>query len=134
MAFTIFYDGNCPLCVKEINLLKKRNAEGKLEFEDIYKSDFRMKFPDLDWHSLNERIHAIDEYGKVYRGLDVTHKAWSLVGVGWLYAPLRWPIIRLVADAGYKIFARHRYRISYLLTGKKRTDVYGQSPCERKLR
>ena len=77
---------------------------------------------------------AIDENGNVFTGLDVTHKAWSLVGVGWLYAPLRWPVISTIADIGYKIFAKHRYQISYLLTGKKRSEDDCQTNCERKLR
>ena len=69
---------------------------------------------------------AADEINKKYPGqafayrLDVTHEAWKAVGVGWLYAPLRWPLIRHVADAFYNVFAKHRYTISYLLTGKKR--------------
>jgi len=37
-----------------------------------------------------------------------------------LYAPLRWPLIRHVADYAYSLFARHRYSISYWLTGQKR--------------
>lgn len=57
------------------------------------------------------------------------------MGVGWLYAPLRWPGIRIIADWGYLKFAKHRYTISYLLTGKKRTcdrcvpgDIQQESP------
>lgn len=134
MAFTIFFDGNCPLCLKEINQLKKRDVEGKLGFEDINAIGFAARYPDLDWQALNDRIHAIDEQGQVLTGLDVTHRAWSLVGVGWLYAPLRWPIIRVVADGAYKLFARHRYRISFLLTGQRRVATDCQSACEKKLR
>jgi predicted DCC family thiol-disulfide oxidoreductase YuxK len=33
---------------------------------------------------------------------------------------LRWPIISWFADRAYNFFARHRYTISYLLTGQKR--------------
>jgi len=134
MAFTIFYDGNCPLCAKEIKMLKNRNADGNLAFEDIYAHDFSTKYPELDWQALNDKIHGVDENGNIFIGLDVTHKAWSLVGVGWLYAPLRWPLIKVVADAGYRFFARHRHRISYLLTGKKRVEGDCQTHCENKLK
>nr|WP_136252641.1 DUF393 domain-containing protein [Ningiella ruwaisensis] len=123
MAFTIFYDGLCPLCDIEMRHLKKRNTEGKLRFEDITADDFSKRYPHLDWDALNNRIHGMEEDGELIVGLDVTHRAWSLVGYGWLYAPLRWPIIRHVADKFYLVFAKHRYKISYYLTGKKRCET-----------
>ncbi len=122
MALTLFFDGQCPLCEKEISHLKKRNYNDVIAFVDINAAEFSQTYPDMDWDALNERIHAIDESGEVYIGLDATHKAWSLVGFPWLYASLRWPIIRFFADKAYLLFARNRYKISYWLTGKERCD------------
>jgi predicted DCC family thiol-disulfide oxidoreductase YuxK len=123
MAFTIFYDGQCPLCEIEMKHLKKRNTQGKLSFVDIMDSDFATKYPDLDWHALNERIHGMTEDGTMLVGLDATHRAWSEVGHSWLYAPLRWPVIKFFADKLYLLFAKNRYKVSYLLTGKKRCET-----------
>ncbi len=103
--------------------LKKRNHNGQLAFVDITSDDFAERFPNLDWNALNERIHGMQEDGTMLIGLDVTHKAWSLVGYKWLYAVLRWPIIRIVADRAYLLFAKHRNTISYYLTGKKRCET-----------
>lgn len=128
MAFTIFYDGHCPLCQKEMVLLKKRNTEGKLAFVDIMQDNFSQRYPELDWQTLHDRIHGMQEDGSMLIGLDATHRAWQLLGKGWLYAPLRWPFIRFFADKGYLFFAKHRHRISYWLTGQKR----GPSACESK--
>ncbi|MBF7074991.1 DUF393 domain-containing protein [Glaciecola sp. MH2013] len=122
MAFTLFYDGLCPLCEKEISHLKKRDLKGLIAFEDISLPDFQQRFPHLDVNDLEAMIHGQLEDGSMITGLDVTHKAWSLVGVGWLYAPLRWPVIRWFADKGYLFFAKHRHSISYYLTGKRRCD------------
>jgi predicted DCC family thiol-disulfide oxidoreductase YuxK len=123
MAFTIFYDGQCPLCEIEMKHLKKRNTQGKLSFVDIMDSDFATQYPDLDWHALNERIHGMTEDGTMLIGLDATHRAWSEVGHSWLYAPLRWPVIKFFADKLYLLFAKNRYKVSYLLTGKKRCET-----------
>lgn len=123
MTLTVFYDGTCPLCAFEINHLKKQDKASCLNFEDIMVRDFQQRFPNLNWQALNERIHAIDSNGKVFIGLDATYEAWRLVGRGWLYAPTRWPVIRLFADKLYLMFARHRYRISYWLTGKTRSPI-----------
>lgn len=130
MAFTIFYDGLCPLCDKEMSQLKKYNTAQQLQFVDITQDDFAQRYPNLDFHALNERIHGMQEDGSMLIGLDATYEAWSLVGKGWLYAPLRWPIIRFFADKAYLMFARNRYKISYWLTGKERK----QSACEAKFR
>jgi predicted DCC family thiol-disulfide oxidoreductase YuxK len=130
MEFTIFYDGACPLCSIEINHLKKRDHSEKLGFVDINHPSFSKQYPNLDWQAMNERIHGQLADGTWLIGLDVTHKAWSLVGKGWLYAPLRWPVIRWFADHFYVWFARHRHEIAYLLTRKKRCE----NTCESKLR
>lgn len=122
MQLTIFYDGYCPLCVMEMDKLKGLNKLGKLAFVDIQHADFSSAYPELEWNALNARIHAMREDGTLVTGLDATYEAWRAVGKGWVYAPLRWPIIRWFADRFYNFFARHRIRISYLLTGKKRPD------------
>jgi predicted DCC family thiol-disulfide oxidoreductase YuxK len=122
MAFTLFYDGLCPLCEKEIIALQKRDKENKIVFEDISLPDFPQRFPHMNIDELNARIHGQLSDGTMITGLDVTHKAWSLVGVKWLYAPLRWPVIRWFADKFYNFFAKHRHKISYWLTGKERCD------------
>ena len=116
----IFYDGGCPLCAIEMRHLQRLNLKGQLGFEDIMAPDFAERFPTLDWQALNERIHALKANGTMLIGLDVTYEAWRLVGKGWLYAPLRWPVIKPLADRFYLWFARNRYRISFLLTGQKR--------------
>lgn len=130
-TLTIFYDGTCPLCEIEINHLKKRNHAGVLCFEDIMAADFRHRFPELNWDELNERIHARYADGRLITGLDVTHAAWSAVGVKWLYAPLRWPLIKWFADKFYLVFARHRYRIAFWLTGRKPCRPDADGTCKR---
>ena len=120
MQIRIFYDGYCPLCLAEMNKLKKYDTAHKISFVDIQQPDFAEHFPDLNWHELDARIHVQKLDGTLVTGLDATYLAWKIVGKGWLYAWLRWPIIGWFADGFYSIFARHRYAISYLLTGKKR--------------
>lgn len=125
MQFTVFYDGACPLCMAEMRHLMKRNKKKVLKFVDINQPTFQLEYPELDKQALNARIHGRWDSGEMLTGLDVTYAAWKQVGMGWLYAPLRWPIIRFFADKAYIVFARHRYKISYWLTGQRRceTDV-----------
>eukprot|EP00389_Voromonas_pontica_P015465 GDKH01024116.1.p1 GENE.GDKH01024116.1~~GDKH01024116.1.p1 ORF type:complete len:61 (+),score=13.54 GDKH01024116.1:103-285(+) len=39
----IFYDGNCPLCVKEMDSLKRADTHNKIILEDINKDDFEQQ-------------------------------------------------------------------------------------------
>lgn len=118
---TLFFDGSCPLCAREIDHLRRLDRHRRIRFEDIHADDFSRRYPDVD----PEEASAIllgDYRGERLRGLDVTHRAWSLVGQGWRTAPLRWPLIRPAADRIYRWFAPRRYRISGWLTGRQRCD------------
>ncbi|MCO7190686.1 MULTISPECIES: DUF393 domain-containing protein [unclassified Pseudoalteromonas] len=118
---TIFYDGTCPLCVKEMTALTKRDKAQRIKTVDIFSDEFA-RYPGIDPEKANTVLHALDAKGNLLLGLDVTHQAWRLVGMGWLYAPLRWPVIKPIADKFYLLFAKNRYRISYWLTGQSRCD------------
>lgn len=117
---TIFYDGGCPLCVKEMRHLKKLDESGNIQFENINADDFRDRYPAISVEDANAYLHGQLANGDMIYGLDVTHAAWSQVGKGWLIAPLRWPLVKWVADKVYLGFAKHRNRISKLLTGQER--------------
>ena len=129
MKLRLFFDGFCPLCVAEMNKLKSYNKDQNLVFEDIQAPDFSDRFPQLNWQDLDKRIHGQLPNGSLITGLDVTYLAWKYVGKGWVYAPLRWPVISWFADGVYLFFARYRYTISYLLTGKKRGGACSSSYC-----
>ena len=116
----IFYDGGCPLCLAEMRHLKHLDVKQTIKFIDINDNNFPLDFPEIDRASANRILHGRLIDGSIILGLDVTHKAWSLVGKGKWTGILRMPIIRAIADFFYHIFARHRYRISKWLTGKER--------------
>ncbi|WP_301720688.1 thiol-disulfide oxidoreductase DCC family protein [Pseudidiomarina terrestris] len=116
----LFYDGGCPLCVREMRHLKALDKQGKIQFESIWADNFSVRFPAIDVTEANRILHGLTPDGKMIYGLDVTYAAWSAVGRGWLVAPLRWPGIRWLADKGYLGFARHRNVLSKLITGKER--------------
>ena len=121
-VLTVFYDGYCPLCVKEMKQLAKKDKQGYLAFYDINQKQLADEHPEIDFAKANAYLHAKTSDGQIVTGLDVTYLTWKLVGLGWVIAPLRWPIIRVVADKLYMLFANNRYRVSKWLTGKARCD------------
>ncbi|MGB2045074.1 MAG: thiol-disulfide oxidoreductase DCC family protein [Porticoccaceae bacterium] len=122
VALTIFYDGGCPLCVAEMRHLQKLNTAGNIAFENIYEKDFSERFPHINQQQADRILHGQTSDGSMLYGLDVTYRAWVLVGKRRWVAVLRWPLIKWFADIGYLFFARYRYTISGLLTGQSRCD------------
>ena len=108
MLLTIFHDGNCPLCSKEIDQLKVLNRDDKLSFEDIQAEDFVERYPQIDKREANRILHGQLASGEMIYGLDVTCLAWKTVGKHRWLAILRWPVIRWFADLVYLFFARYR--------------------------
>ncbi|MGM0631912.1 MAG: thiol-disulfide oxidoreductase DCC family protein [Pseudomonadota bacterium] len=125
MKLRVFYDGSCPLCAAEMKQLMAADRDGQVELQDISRPDFAERFPHIDPVQADRILHGETDDGTRLYGLDVTVRAWSLAGKGWRVNWLRWPVIRPVADRVYLFFARHRHRISRLLTGKSRCDVCG---------
>jgi predicted DCC family thiol-disulfide oxidoreductase YuxK len=119
---TVFFDGHCPLCTKEISLLKQFDTRKKLHFEDIHAIDFAYRYPYIDVVAADKRLHGQLASGQIITGLDVTAKAWGLVGHHKWLQILRWPVIRWFADLGYMIFARFRHPIARLFGDKSCQD------------
>lgn len=113
----LYYDGNCPLCMKEIRQMQRCNTAGKLELQDINDNDFAERFPHVDRQAADGTLHAELPDGSMLYGVDATVQAWTVVGKGHWFGFLRWPLIRPIADAVYRLFARHRHRISRWVGG-----------------
>lgn len=108
----VYFDGLCPLCVREMNKIRQLDTQGKIDLQDINASDFSERFPYIDPVQADRILHGELADGRIILGLDVTCMAWQLVGKGHWFAFMRWPVVRLIADRVYLLFARHRHRIS----------------------
>jgi predicted DCC family thiol-disulfide oxidoreductase YuxK len=114
----VLYDGECPLCAREVAALRRLDrGRGRLRFADIAAPGFDGSRYGRSRAELMARIHGALPDGRLVEGMDVFRRAYAAVGLGWLLAPTGWPGLRRVADAAYRWFARNRLR----LTG--RTEV-----------
>lgn len=128
----IFYDGNCPLCNHEMQLLKKHDKNDQITLEDLNATDFVVRYPEINVQNAMSILHAKTESGEMIYGLDVTVQAWAKTDKYKLFNfplvnLLRWPIIRLVADKAYLFFAKHRIKISHWLAP---TVCYQKDKCD----
>jgi predicted DCC family thiol-disulfide oxidoreductase YuxK len=109
----VLYDGECPLCAREVAMLRRLDrGRGRVDFEDIAAPDFDPARHGHTHAELMARIHGVLPDGAVIEGVEVFRRAYAAVGLGWLVAPTRWPILRPLADAAYRWFARNRLRLT----------------------
>ena len=110
---TFLHDGACPLCAREVAMLRRLDrGRGRLAFDDIAAPGFDASRYHSTQSDLMARIHGVLPDGTLIEGVEVFRRAYSAVGLGWLVAPTRWPLLRPLADAGYRWFARNRLRLA----------------------
>jgi predicted DCC family thiol-disulfide oxidoreductase YuxK len=111
-AFEIFFDGQCPLCIREIGLLRSLDHRRRLRFTDIAAKHFDPAFLGVDATVLMSRIHGRLWDGTLVEGVEVFRQAYAAVGFRWLVALTRLPAVSPFLDAMYGWFARNRLRLT----------------------
>ncbi len=109
---TVFYDGNCPVCSREIAHYRALNRVGQLCFVDISEPSFDAGAWALDRTELFKAMHARDAAGRLYFGVDAFRVLWlGLPGPRYrrLSRLLGLPGLHLLAVLGYWVFARLRH-------------------------
>jgi predicted DCC family thiol-disulfide oxidoreductase YuxK len=126
---TIFIDGGCPLCAMEMRHLQKKDRRNAIEIIDLNNQTACSEYPQLDSQKAMSVLHGRLSNGEWITGLDVTHKAWSIVGYGRFTAFLRWRWLRPITDRAYLFFAKNRHTLSKWFTGQSRIETCTQ--CEQ---
>ncbi len=104
----IFFDGDCPLCRREINLLKRMDRDHWVLFSDIAQPEFEVAGKTFD--ELMDRIHGRLPDGSFIEGVEVFRRVYDAIGFRWCVAITRWPGVRNLLDLSYHFFARNRLR------------------------
>ena len=115
-VMTLLYDGQCPLCSREIAWLRSR-APRQLAFQDVHADGFDSTILGVSLNDLLAEIHGISAEGSLIKGIDVFAIAYSAAGLNWLAAPLRWPWTRPLLKGFYSWFARYRKPLASLWGG-----------------
>ena len=108
----VFFDGDCPLCTREIDLLRRLDRGERIGFLDIAAAGFDVGPVGVPYNTLMDRIHGRLPDGRLVEGVEVFRRLYSAVGLGWLVAPTRLPGIAHALDWAYSTFAKHRLRLT----------------------
>ena len=115
-SFEILIDGECPLCRREAAAMRWLDRRhGRLVITDITDAQFDPTGYGVTFADLMGTIHGVRADGRLVTGMEAFRRAYAAVGLGWVLAPTGWPGLRGLFDVLYRVFARHRLR----LTGRR---------------
>jgi predicted DCC family thiol-disulfide oxidoreductase YuxK len=115
-AVTVYYDSVCPLCQREIALMRRLDKRDRIEFVDVFDEDSACP---LDRDTLLERFHARDENGELVSGAAAFAAMWRQIpwlrplGLVARYRPVLWVLERL-----YRLFLKIRPALQRAMGGE----------------
>ena len=117
----MLYDGDCPLCMREVNFLRGRDAgTGAIAFVDIAAPDYDpAAHGGVPFETAMATIHAVLPDGTLVTGVDVFRRLYDAVGLGWVYGFLSVPALKAAASWAYDKWAAARLP----LTGRPDLEV-----------
>ena len=107
---TVFYDGKCGLCSKEINYYKTIANPKKFTWLDVANNPNHLKLIDVTLSDALMQLHVLDNENNIHVGVDAFILIWSNLKF-WrvLSFIVDLPIIKQIANLLYKKFAERRF-------------------------
>lgn len=106
---TVYYDGACPLCRKEINFFRRRSNDNNVEWVDASLSDTDAVAADLTRSAALTRFHVRLPDGSLQSGARGFAELWAVMpGFGWLGRFARGRLVSQPLEIVYRGFLRAR--------------------------
>jgi predicted DCC family thiol-disulfide oxidoreductase YuxK len=103
---TVFYDGACPACAREIAFYRDRRGAVGLAWVDVSREPTQ---PGLDRAVALARFHARLPDGRLVSGAAAFAEVWRRVpGFRWLGRLVAWGPVTPLAELAYRCFLRVR--------------------------
>ena len=108
---TVFYDGACGLCAREIKYYQKIAPAGRFSWVDISADASTLEVQGITQEEGLKNLHVQDDAGTLHKGVEAFICIWrglpyfkALAFVAGL------PVIKQVLKLGYRGFAHWRYQ------------------------
>lgn len=124
---TIFYDGACPLCRREIDFYQRRRGAEKLSWVDVSRCSEEEVAPGLSKQAALARFHVQSSDGSLASGGEAFARLWtSLPGFRTIGRILQLPPLAWLAERGYRLFLKFRPHLQNLAKprARSRTDRF----------
>lgn len=136
----LLYDGECPLCLREVAALRGRAAAFKsspVDFIDIASPEYNPEENGgVTFRQAMGRIHAVLPSGDVASGIEVFRKVYEALGMGWVYAWTNMPVLGSIAGAAYDFWAERRLAwtgrpsLDAIVEMREKADALDDGSCE----
>ena len=135
-ALTVYFDGACPLCRREIGWYRRRPGSEAISWIDVSQSSPEALGPDLCEQAAMARFHVRLADGRLVSGAGAFGELWKhLPGLRMLGGLARMPLVEPFLEGAYRAFLRARPGIQKLLPAECESDDPGYPRwLERELR
>ena len=114
---TVYFDGSCPLCRREITFYRSLRGGNRIEWVDV-SGVAETVAPDLNKCTAMARFHARTPDGTLLQGAAAFAEVWRVLP---LFNPLYWvtklPFALPILDRLYDWFLKRRPSLQRKLTG-----------------
>ena len=100
--------------MREVNFLLMRDAgRGLVAFVDIALENYNpQEHGGIDYKTAMGRIHAVLADGTIIKNVEVFRSVYEILGMGWIYAATKLPVIGAIVDTLYGIWADWRLTLT----------------------
>ncbi|MEO8698928.1 MAG: DUF393 domain-containing protein [Kofleriaceae bacterium] len=102
----VFYDGDCPLCMREVRMLRRRDREARIRFTDIAAPEFDAVAYGTTYAELMAKLRGRLPDGTWIDGVEVFRRMYTAIGWHRLVTVTR------VLEFAYARFAANRLRLT----------------------
>ena len=111
---TVYFDGSCPLCRREIALYRRLPQAAQLAWVDV--SAGQALGEDLSCAAAMARFHVRDPQGRLLSGAAAFSLMWrQFPGWRWLGYLSAWPLLSWVFELAYRAFLPVRPRLQRIV-------------------
>lgn len=109
--WTLVYDGSCNVCGRLVRRVQRWDSRHVIQAIASQNDTVATRFPWISRESFDESMYVIAADGRTWSGAAAAKQLLGILPFGWLLGWL-WglPTFGALADRGYRIFARNRYR------------------------
>ena len=109
---TVFFDGGCPMCRREIAHYKRLDDTGRIRWLDIHRKPDVVAEVGVSWETAMQRLHVRSGTGELHTGVPAFVAIWrELPRYRWLARVVAAvPGLIPLLDFAYGRFARWRWR------------------------
>ncbi|MEM9170707.1 MAG: DUF393 domain-containing protein [Pseudomonadota bacterium] len=102
---TVFFDGGCPLCIREIDFYRNRKGADAVDWVDVSAVEDADVAPGLSRCDALARFHVAGPDGARYSGARAFAELWAVLpAFRWAGLVARTPPLVWVLEGAYRLF------------------------------